>query len=537
MLIANVEMGGERQSVRIRAGRIETIAPALAAEPGEQVVPGGGNALLPGLHDHHIHLFACAAAMESVDCGPPLTADALACRLHEAARQAAGGWVRGVGYHDEIAGPIDRAFLDACAGDTPVRVQHRSGRLWILNSAALDHLLEESSARGHRPDWAPAQFERSGARLTGRLYDGDAWLRSRVSIQRPRLDRISFLLAKRGVTGLTEVSHSNDRAAFSALLDARMDGELLQDLRVFGRDELVDVSSHPFAAVGGVKFHLHDGDLPNPDDFTRAIANAHASDRGVAVHCVTVADLVLALSCIEEAGADSRDRIEHASLIPDDLIEWLARLGVTVVTQPHFIRERGDSYLTELPAQEISWLYRAGMLMSADIAVAAGSDGPYGLTDPWKSMQAAVERRTRSGVVIGERECLSPELALSLYTGSLSAPGGAGRALARGAASRQLAPGDVADLCLLDRPWAAARKALGSVGVALTLKSGRPIWADDASRAQLGGSEAVLGQFVAPRLSVAPGSFSGPGLSAAPTPSAAQAPSAARPDSNQHVNY
>ena len=44
----------------------------------------------------------------------------------------------GGGTHDEQVG---RAQLDAWVPAQPVRIQHRSGRLWILNSAGLDWLV------------------------------------------------------------------------------------------------------------------------------------------------------------------------------------------------------------------------------------------------------------------------------------------------------------------------------------------------------------------------------------------------------------
>ena len=56
--------------VRVRDAKIDEIGPALAGR-GERVVGGDGGALLPGLHDHHCHLLATAAAFDSVPCGPP----------------------------------------------------------------------------------------------------------------------------------------------------------------------------------------------------------------------------------------------------------------------------------------------------------------------------------------------------------------------------------------------------------------------------------------------------------------------------------
>jgi predicted amidohydrolase YtcJ len=82
-------------------------------------------------------------------------------------------------------------------------------------------------------------------------------------------------------------------------------------------------------------------------------------------------------------------------------------------------------------------------------------------------MQAAVDRRTAAGALLGAGEALSPERALALFTTPPDAPG---------AAPRRIMPGARADLCLLDRPWSRARGALASDAVAATIAAGRPIW-------------------------------------------------------------
>ena len=93
------------------------------------------------MHDHHIHLFATAAALRSAQCGPEAARDRAGLRvaLQQQAPDARG-WVRGVGYHESVAGELDRAALDALLPDRPVRVQHRTGQLWILNSRAIERL-------------------------------------------------------------------------------------------------------------------------------------------------------------------------------------------------------------------------------------------------------------------------------------------------------------------------------------------------------------------------------------------------------------
>jgi predicted amidohydrolase YtcJ len=93
------------------------------------VLDATGGALLPGLHDHHIHLTALAARESSVECGPPTVNSGE--ELARALSVAGDGWLRGVGYHESVMGLPDAAALDRLRSDRPVRIQHRSGRMWL----------------------------------------------------------------------------------------------------------------------------------------------------------------------------------------------------------------------------------------------------------------------------------------------------------------------------------------------------------------------------------------------------------------------
>jgi predicted amidohydrolase YtcJ len=188
VLLRDVELGGERTDVRCAHGRITAIERGLVARAGERVIAGGGGALLPGLHDHHLHLLAMAAAARSVVLGPPDVDDGegFARTLDRAAALAGGSaWVRGIGYHESVAGPLDRWMLDRVVPGTPVRVQDRSGALWTLNSAGL-------AAAGLR-DGSPAPGEPDGVErlpdgtLTGRIWRADAWLSARLPQEAPDL--------------------------------------------------------------------------------------------------------------------------------------------------------------------------------------------------------------------------------------------------------------------------------------------------------------------------------------------------------------
>jgi predicted amidohydrolase YtcJ len=220
-------------------------------------------------------------------------------------------------------------------------------------------------------------------------------------------------------------------------------------------------------AAGPRKLLLDERALPDPGAFAARLHAVHEAGRAAAVHCVTRAELVLALAAFEEAGVLPGDRIEHASVAPPELVGWIARLGLAVVTQPGFLRTRGDDYLRDVEARDRPWLYRCAGFEAAGVALGAGSDAPFGDADPWLSMQAAVDRRSAGGATLAADEALSPERALALFTTAAEAPGGP---------PRRVAPGAEADLCLLDRPWSRARDALASDAVAATIAAGRVLW-------------------------------------------------------------
>ena len=459
MLIRRVEIEGAVRDVRIADGRIEAIAEHLAPRAGEAAIDAAGGALLPGLHDHHIHLLALAAALASVTCGPPVVANRAA--LTGALRAGAGDFLRGAGYHESVAGPLDRVGLDALVPNRPVRIQHRSGALWMLNSRAIDRLGLDRGAD------APGVERDAAGRATGRLLRLDGWLRARLApAAPPDLAPVGRLLARAGVTGVTDATAETDAGALALLEAAVGSGALPQRLSVMGSVAL-PTPVHRDVARGQVKLILDEAALPSFESFCAAIVDAHARGRGVAIHCVGRAELALAASALAEAGPRADDRLEHAAVAPPELIELIATIGVSVVTQPNFIEERGDDYLREVEARDLPWLYRGRAWLAAGVRLAGGSDAPFGAPDPWRAIRAAVSRRTRDGVTMGADEQLAPERALALFLGPLDDPGGA---------SRRVTPGAPADLCLLDRPWHLAREELSSACVRATWRAGRLVY-------------------------------------------------------------
>ncbi len=473
-LLRSVEVDGVVGDVGLVDGTVQFVGGR--GDRGDQgdydiVVDGHGGALIPGLHDHHIHVLALAAARRSVTVGPPDVTDETGLRnaLIEADRRLpAGSWLRAVGFHESVA-ELDRHRLDRIVASRPVRVQHRSGRQWILNSKALE--LCGLTAGDTVPD---ALIECDGAgHPTGRVTGGDAGLRrfwSTADSIEDAVREVSCELAAYGVTGVTDATPFLHLGDLAPLVGCARAGSFAQRLTIMGapglRPTLDDV--YP-GTLGPVKLVVADDALPSIDELVAGIGVARSLGRTVAVHCVTRVGLVVCLAAFDEVGAVTGDRIEHGAVIDADLARHLAELGLTVVTQPNFVCERGDRYLVDVDEVDRPHLYPCASLLGEGIGVGGSTDAPFGHPDPWRAMRAAVERRTASGLPIGVDESVSADVALSLFLGSPVSPSGP---------SRQVRIGEVADLCLLHVPIAEARNTLRADNVRATWIRGHQMHGD-----------------------------------------------------------
>ncbi|MBF6170001.1 amidohydrolase family protein [Nocardia blacklockiae] len=423
---------------------------------GESDIDARGGWLLPGLHDHHTHLRATAALARSVRLDEPPVRDLtqLVERLRLADRDLpAGNWIRAVGYHEPPDRMLDRAALDKVSTDRAIRVQHRSGALWVLNSRACELLGVDACP-------LPGVERDATGRATGRLWRMDAWLAAKLDMVRPDPAAVSTCAAARGITGFTDATPGLAQNEVDRFARQVAERRILQRMHCMAPPEVADPATPRFT-LGPTKFLLDDDSLPPLDEFTAAIRTAHEAGRSVAVHCVTRVQLFLTMAALEDAGLRQGDRIEHGAIIPADALPWLRKHGVPVITQPHFPIERAEQYAREVPADEHKDLWRLRSLLEAGITVAAGTDAPFGGADPWDVIRAAVQRPPNPTVA----ECVSLPEAIALFTAHAHCP----------ARQRTIEPGAVADLTLLHTPPSEVIDTPTPELVAATVVDGEPV--------------------------------------------------------------
>jgi predicted amidohydrolase YtcJ len=387
--------------IDIEAGTIESLHPSISGPmpdgKKEFAIDAEGAVVLPGLHDHHLHLFALAAAQRSVDCSPQRCIDAVGFHAAiRAARPGTDGSIRGVGYYESVAGDLDRTTLDAIRNDVPIRIQHRSGVAWFHNSRSLAALGLADHPDGrlfrHQQDTASPAGDRDGLR------------------------HVSQSLAARGVTSVTDATPFATDEELASLLAEQSNGTVLQHLNVMGSPAVATPNSAPRVAA---KIVLDEARVPSFETLCTQIMSARRQRLPVAIHLTDRSTTWLALAAWSELGAVAGDRIEHGAVLDDQAMARCSELGLIVVTNPALAFERAADHAEATEADDRQHLWRCGSLIDAGITVRAGTDAPYASADPWASIKAA------AGYPVGPEDgnwrtrvdrTLTPREAVGLFT-------------------------------------------------------------------------------------------------------------------------
>lgn len=397
-------------------------------------------AVVPGFIDAHVHLLRAARDLAAVDCRPPAVrsiGNLLGALRTRAATLAPDAWVEGAGYHEgdlaERRHPTADE-LDAAGGGRPVRLRHRSGHATLVGRLALRRAGIDAATS----DPPGGRIERTAdGGLTGLLFGSAAAL---VRPNRPDAAQLEAEVAALsrgwlalGITTVCDAGPDNDTDTLTLLGSLALSRALRQRTVVMrgAGDALRDgLPAEPWviprelaslAWAGHVKFMLTtaSGSVePDAPRLRQSVLALARSQRACAFHVAGVEQLGAALAALEGVappGGRLRHRLEHVTVLPDELVGPVARSGAAVVMHPLFVRRHGDRYLDE-QEHPATWLHRCATLLRAGVRVAAGSDAPVTSPHPLESMAAAMTRRTDTGAAVGDCERVGFATALALHT-------------------------------------------------------------------------------------------------------------------------
>jgi predicted amidohydrolase YtcJ len=187
----------------------------------------------------------------------------------------------------------------------------------------------------------------------------------------------------------------------------------------------------------------------------------HAIGDRALERCLDLYERLLA----ERPRRDHRHRIEHASLVPPELIPRLARLGLAVSTQPLFIHSEKEWLPARLGRERTRHVYPLRALVDGGVLVAGASDAPVESPSVLHAIQCCV---TREG--FETHQALSALEALRLFTAD------AARIQFEEDEKGTLAAGKRADLVVLrENPLTIPPERIADIPVLRTVAGGRVV--------------------------------------------------------------
>ncbi|WP_118134717.1 amidohydrolase [Oceanicella sp. SM1341] len=523
--IITMQAPGHRAgALAIREGRIAALgstAEIRALAPGAREIDCAGATVLPGLIDSHCHpdmLGARIGRWLDLGAAAPAGREALLEAVRAAAAgRPAGDWVLAYNFDDtRMGGYPGRAELDAAGGGRPVFLYRRDALMGVASSAALAalgftaeaadpphgrierdafgaptgllraraaHLLIEHVQRGY----TEADFHAGlGTVLAGYSAFGITSLHNSLTTsqgigayQRMRAEgtlhmRIGLIASGREPELVAGLIRSGLRSGFGDEWIRLIGVEWVADGSTSGRTAAYRAPyQRPFGEGEG---QGHNGELLFARDELIALAlPAHRAGLTVCLDGMGDRGVEFTLDIFEALLEDTprpdhRMRVEHCCAVPPDLVARLARLGVVASSASGFAHDLGDAHLAARGAEEMKHLWPLRALIDAGVPAPCHSDNPVCDANPFRGMAALVNRRSSGGADLDASQAITVEEALATYT-TLGAWAGREEHL-----KGSLAPGKLADLCVLDRdPLAIPAEELGETRVHATLLGGRVV--------------------------------------------------------------
>ncbi len=467
------------EAVAIRDGVFVAVGSAADVRPligsSTRVIDAGGDTVIPGLIDSHVHALGVAGAEARQPFVDLRSIAAIQAWVREqAARTPAGTWIWSPRVFPtrvrERRFPT-RAELDAAAPRHPVVVDGAYAAM--INTAAL----EAAGITPETPDPPGGAIVKDNEGPTGLLRNiGNLLSRFRTDSDGVPLDMLETVHRKYLEAGITSVvergANVEGYRAYRALQDAsRLRVRATVTIRVnsdgtvgdterfiralpfrFGEgDDRLKVGPlkivadggilagtaymrHPYGANASALYGVADpgyrGFLTRkPDALQAIIRTGHRLGWQMSAHVTGDAGVDAVLDAVEAAHGDApiterRFTLIHAYFANAETAQRAARLGVLVDTQPAWYYKDADALAGALGPARLERFIGLDTWVAAGATVAINTDHMFGLEpntsmnpyNPFLTMYVAVTRRTEGGQVFGPGQVVSREQALRMMT-------------------------------------------------------------------------------------------------------------------------
>ena len=427
---------------------------ALAGR-GTTRIDARGLTVTPGFIDAHSHpLFAEEAV--GVNVNLRRIDDVKTALAGQAANTPPGHWVRGVMYDDtkfEDERPLDRRDIDDAVPNHPVYVGHRGGHTGVVNSMAF----EIAGVDNDTPDPEGGRFFRDNGELTGKVaeharevfFNVGTWPVIDRSVRQKAATISSQNMAAVGLTSTTDAFGTYDDLV--AYQDARevdalyfrlsfmpggsskaYEGFKAAGLRTGFGDDMIRIGAVKFSADGSASERTMYMSTPyegtddhgiltmSQEEIYDAVDDAVAHGFRVGIHANGDLTIDMVLNAYERVlkdhqGPNPRHRIEHCSLINDDLLRRIKAAGVVPAPFYTYAHYHGNKWV-DYGEEKMEFMFAHKSFLDAGIPVAPASDYTPGPYEPMMAIQSMVTRKDVRGRVWGPSQRISVTDAMRICT-------------------------------------------------------------------------------------------------------------------------
>ncbi len=416
----------------------------------------GHKTVLPGFIDAHTHpAYSGIKHLKMVDCDLRSIKDIIIAIRQRAAATPKGSWIQGFKYDDTKTSEgrkINLSDLDEAASEHPVRIIHRGGHTSYYNSLAF----KMANVNESTPDPNGGEFEKSSDRkLTGCVKESANYVFNKLI---PNVDTrdemqqgvklISKMMAKAGITSATDALGNPE--SLQAYQDAFEAGEL--SIRIYCMiyythiDKMIAAGvrtgmGNDWVKIGGMKMTC-DGSISErtaklsqpyigrPDDYGILVMDEErmypyakkAYDAGwqLGIHANGDVGIDTTLKLFERLykenpKTDPRFRIEHCTLINDNLIQRMKTLGVIPTPFSTYVYYHGEK-MKQYGEARLQHMFALRSFINAGIRPTQASDYPPGPFEPMMALQSSVTRTDMKGNTWGANQKVTLAEAIKIGT-------------------------------------------------------------------------------------------------------------------------
>ena len=489
-------------------------------EPDVEIIDCAGKTILPGFIEPHFHFLPCSTMEQIENVGPFRfeTVQGALDRLKQLAAEAGPDeWIMGRQFDPSLQeGPdlLTRDLLDTVCTDKPVFVYNASLHFAYCNSKALEiaGITKDTPDAPNSPYGRDADGEPNGVLIGGGAYSSvikhnqatrgiDLVSSSLKVIERANsLGITMFCDQATGMTrGVKEIDVYN-AIAESGQMTTRLRYSLSYGIQekwdatsiaCGDGDELVrcttwkivsDGSNQGFSGLQREPYlYREDKGLPyvDPDDLKAMVMDRASKGWALAIHAngdQAIDNTLDAYEAAFEAGllTNTPCRIEHCSILHDDQIDRMAKMGISPSFLIGHVFYWGQAMRDKVFGHtKANLLDRTGACEAKGIRWTLHSDEPVSEMGPLRCIENAVTRKMwkEPGTILAPEECISVDAAL--------------RAVTRDAAWQchsdhevgTLEPGKFADLVMLESdPRAVEPDSISDIQVLETWMGGRRVF-------------------------------------------------------------